>query len=143
MPGPQGSPGEAGRRGDGREVRAAAPGVDGVLTEDATMAIKMQMGSQNRQWPGCGLHERHNTVAAPAETCGSTRLRHNKARRGGRGRGRGRREQGVNLDSWPLYPRQFQVGRKTNEVIKGRRSPKGIKKLIKRSPRANAETSGC
>lgn len=56
----QGDGGYPGRR-DGEvtavRCRAAAPGVDGVLTKDATMAIKMQMGGQNRQWPGCGLHE--------------------------------------------------------------------------------------
>lgn len=35
----------------------AAPGVNGVLTEDATMAIKMQITSQNTQWPGSALHK--------------------------------------------------------------------------------------
>lgn len=56
----QGDRGYPGRR-DGEVAAArsghAAPGVDGVLTEDATMAIKMQMGGQNSQWPRCGLGE--------------------------------------------------------------------------------------
>lgn len=34
-----------------------ALGVNGVLTEDATMAIKMQITSQSRGWPGSALHK--------------------------------------------------------------------------------------
>lgn len=48
-------------RRDGGVTAARVPDSDsevgGVLTKDATMAIKMQMGGQNREWPGCGLHE--------------------------------------------------------------------------------------
>lgn len=35
----------------------AALGVNDVLTEDATMAIKMQIANQNRRWPGSALHK--------------------------------------------------------------------------------------
>lgn len=34
-----------------------APGVNGVLTEDVTTAIKMQITSQSRGWPGSALHK--------------------------------------------------------------------------------------
>lgn len=34
-----------------------APGVNGVLTENATMAIKMQITIQSRVWPGFALHK--------------------------------------------------------------------------------------
>lgn len=34
-----------------------AQGVNGVLTGDATMAIKMQIANQSRGWPGSALHK--------------------------------------------------------------------------------------
>lgn len=101
----QGDRGYPGRR-DGEvtavRCRAAAPGVDGVLTQDATMAIKMQMGGQKRPWPGCGLHE-----AAQYSGC-TCREAQFSASPEQQGEG-GSRE--PNLSSWLLYPTQFTVPR--------------------------------
>lgn len=59
------------------------------------------------------------------ETCGSTRLGHNEARRGGSCRGRGSSEPRVNLDPRPLCPRQVWLDAKQMKLSEDREVPEG------------------
>lgn len=55
----------------------SALGVNGVLTEDGTAAIKMQITGKTGNGLDLPFISLDNTVSAPAKTCGSTHLRHN------------------------------------------------------------------
>lgn len=63
-----------------------ARGVSGVLTENVTMAIKMQITSQTGDGLDLPFISLDNTFTAPAKTCASTHLRHNKTANQRKGR---------------------------------------------------------